>query len=90
MLRLLGTTSGRDTDKVEASGLTPLRSLEVPAPGFAEAELVVECRKLYWDDFEPAQFLDPVIEENYPERDYHRIYYGEILAVRGTGDYRCP
>jgi len=89
-LKLLGTKSGRDMDKVEASGLTPLESLEVPAPGFAEAELVVECRKLYWDDFEPEQFLEPTIIKSYPEHDYHRIYFGEMLAVRGTADYRCP
>jgi flavin reductase (DIM6/NTAB) family NADH-FMN oxidoreductase RutF len=90
ILRLLGTRSGRDIDKVEASGLTPVPSLEVAAPGFAEAELVVECRKIYWDDVDPARFLDAAIDENYPEHDYHRIYFGEILAVRGTDDYRCP
>ena len=87
-LKLLGTRSGRDIDKVEASGLTPLASIAVPAPGFAEAELIVECRKIYWDDVEPDHFLEPAIDENYPQRDYHRIYFGEILAVRGTGDYR--
>jgi flavin reductase (DIM6/NTAB) family NADH-FMN oxidoreductase RutF len=90
VLRLLGTQSGRDIDKVAASGLTPLASLEVPAPGFAEADLVIECRKIYWDDLESSHFLDPTIEENYPDRDYHRIYFGEILAVRGTGDFQCP
>ena len=87
VLKLLGTRSGRDIDKVEASGLEPLPSLEVAAPGFAEAELVVECRKIYWDDFEPAQVLDPAIDKQYPEHDYHRIYFGEIVAVRGTDSY---
>ena len=90
VLRLLGTQSGRDIDKVEASGLTPMASLEVAAPAFAEADLIVECRKIYWDDIDPTRFLDPAIDENYPDRDYHRVYFGEILAVRGTGDYRCP
>ena len=90
VLKLLGTKSGRDIDKVAASGLTPLVSLEVPAPAFAEAELVVECRKMYWDDLEPTQFLDPAIDSHYPDKDYHRIYFGEILAVRGAGSFRCP
>ena len=53
--------------------------------GFAQADLVVECRKLYWHDLDPTHFLDPAIEENYPARDYHRAYFGEILAV--TGDW---
>lgn len=89
VLKIMGTRSGRDMDKVRESGLTPLPSLEVESPGFAEAELVVECRKMYWDDFDPDRFLDPAIDKNYPQKDYHRIYFGEIRAVRGTTDYRA-
>lgn len=87
VLELMGTRSGRDIDKMHDDGLTPLPSLEVAAPGFAEAELIVECRKIYWDDIEPDRFLLPEIDRNYPHRDYHRIYFGEILAVRGTAEY---
>ena len=57
------------------------------APCFAEAELVLECRKIYWQDMEATQFLDDRIEECYPERDYHRIYFGEILAVRAAESF---
>jgi len=81
---ILGTQSGRDTDKIAAAGLTPVAAATVAAPGFAEAELVVECRRMYWQDMNPGNFLDPVIEKNYPQKDYHRIYFGEVLAVRGT------
>lgn len=88
VLQLMGTRSGRDLDKMHAPGLTPLPSLVVAAPGFAEAELIVECRKIYWDDIEPRHFLDAGLEANYPQKDYHRVYYGEIVAVRGTGAYR--
>jgi flavin reductase (DIM6/NTAB) family NADH-FMN oxidoreductase RutF len=88
-VQLLGTKSGRDGDKIAASGLTPIAATRVAAPAFAEAELVVECRKIYWDDFEPRHFLDPAIEKNYPKRDYHRIYFGEILAISGTAAYRA-
>lgn len=88
VLKELGTRSGRDMDKMGGSGLTPIPGLEVAAPGFAEAELIVECRKLYWQDLEPSQFLDPAIEALYPEKDHHRVYFGEIVAVRGTGAYR--
>jgi flavin reductase (DIM6/NTAB) family NADH-FMN oxidoreductase RutF len=82
-LNLLGTQSGRDGDKIAQAGLTPIPSTRVAAPGFAEAEMVLECRKIYWDDMEPGHFLDPAIESNYPQKDYHRIYYGEILAAYG-------
>ncbi len=83
-VQLLGTKSGRDGDKIAASGLTPVASSLVAAPAFAEAELAIECRKIYWQDMEPANFLDAEIGRNYPAGDYHRIYFGEIVAVTGT------
>ena len=61
---------------------------EVGLP-FAEAELVVECRKIYFDDLEPRQFLADWIEPNYPKKDYHRMYFGEILAISGVAKYRA-
>lgn len=87
-LELLGTKSGRDGDKIAEAGLTPIASTRVAAPGFAEAELIVECRKMYWDDMDPTHFLDLDIEKNYPQRDYHRIYYGEIVAIFGERSHR--
>ncbi len=86
-LSLLGTKSGRDGDKIAEAGLTPVASTCVAAPSYAEAELVIECRKIYWQDLLPEHFLDPEIAKNYPEKDYHRIYYGEILAVQGSERY---
>ncbi|MDZ4159574.1 MAG: hypothetical protein U1B80_07275, partial [Anaerolineaceae bacterium] len=52
-LDLLGTRSGRDGNKIAAAGLTPVAATQVAAPVFAEAELTLECRKLYWDDVHP-------------------------------------
>lgn len=86
-LNLLGSLSGRDGDKITASGLTPEASIHIAAPSFKEAELVIECRKIYADDLNPAHFLDDSIHKHYPKRDYHCIYYGEILAVTGTKKY---
>jgi flavin reductase (DIM6/NTAB) family NADH-FMN oxidoreductase RutF len=83
-LSLMGSKSGRDGDKIAEAGLTPIASTKVAAPGFAEAELIVECRTIYWHDFDPARFIEPAIEKNYPDKDYHRSYLGEILAVHGT------
>ena len=82
-LTLLGSKSGRDGDKIAEAGLTPIAALHIAAPAFEEADLIVECRKIYWDDFEPNQFLDPTIESNYPLKDYHRVYFGEIVSISG-------
>jgi flavin reductase (DIM6/NTAB) family NADH-FMN oxidoreductase RutF len=86
-LNLLGTKSGRDGDKITASGLTVAPSMRVAAPSYAQAELVLECKKIYWDDLDQDHFLHPMIEKKYPNHDYHRIYYGEILAVMGEPQY---
>jgi flavin reductase (DIM6/NTAB) family NADH-FMN oxidoreductase RutF len=80
-MQLLGSKSGRDGDKIAASKLTPLAAHLVAAPLFAEAHLVLECRKIYWQDLDPAHFLDPPIEGNYPHKDYHRAWFGEVLGI---------
>ena len=86
-LQLLGTRSGRSGNKLAESGLTPTPSTKIAAPGYEEAELVMECRKIYWDDMESARFLDPRIQKNYPKKDYHRIYYGELVAITADPAY---
>jgi hypothetical protein len=49
--------------------------------------LIIECKKIYWDDFKPENFLDGSIEENYPQKDYHRFFFGEITEITGTEQY---
>ena len=52
------------------------------APSFAEAELVIECRKIFRQPMTPEAMLDPRAVAAYPTRDYHIIYIGEVVAVR--------
>jgi uncharacterized protein (DUF952 family)/flavin reductase (DIM6/NTAB) family NADH-FMN oxidoreductase RutF len=86
-LDVLGKSSGRDMDKINQSGYIPMASSVVQAPTFTEAELTLECRKIYWDDMNPAHFLDERIWDNYENRDYHRIYFGEVLRIAGIKKY---
>ena len=78
-LKLCGSKSGRDMDKIKAAGLTPVH--ENGTTYFKEARLVLECRKIYLDKIRPEGFLDPSIQKNYLENDYHLIYMGEITRV---------
>ncbi len=39
---------------------------------------MLQCRKLYYQDFTPEHFLDARIDELYPQKDYHRMYVGAI------------
>ena len=78
-LNLCGSRSGRDTDKAKEAGITPVKS---PSGSvyFGEARLVIECKKIYFQDFDPANFVDAGIQGNYPKNDYHRMYVGEIIG----------
>ncbi len=87
-MQLMGSKSGRDEDKIALAGLTPMVSQTVGAPAFEEAELIMECRKIYRDVIKKDSFLDPDLDSNYAQGDYHTIYFGEILKVMGTDSYK--
>ena len=79
-LKLCGTRSGREMDKISACGFT-VSCAECGAPYFEEAKMVLICKKLYWHDIQPERFVDRDIRKHYPQDDYHREYVGEILDV---------
>jgi len=83
-LSYCGSHSGRDTDKIKGAGLTPVK--EGGFVYFDEARLVLACRKLYFQDISPGRFLDEKIDDMYPQKDYHRMYVGEIVKCLRKGD----
>jgi flavin reductase (DIM6/NTAB) family NADH-FMN oxidoreductase RutF len=89
-LDLIGSKSGREGNKIADAGLTPSKAASVKSPIFKEAELVLECRKMYWQDLDPTQFLFPELQRKYPKKDYHRVFYGEVLEVFGKEDFIRP
>lgn len=79
-LSYCGSHSGRDVDKCKETGLIPIE-LENGAMSFEQARLVLNCRKLYYQDIVADNFLSPEIAENYKDGDYHRVYYCEITQA---------
>ncbi|OHD57098.1 MAG: flavin reductase [Spirochaetes bacterium GWF1_51_8] len=79
-LNFCGSFSGRDVDKTRDCKLTALET-DNGTICFAESDLIIECRKIYFHDLVPANFLDDGIEKNYHGSDYHRVYYGEITGI---------
>lgn len=77
-LQFCGAHSGRDVDKASVTGLTPCLTPSGSVT-FRQASIYLECRKLYYDDLRPENFLDNFIGRNYPDRDYHRMFIGEII-----------
>ena len=82
-LTIMGTKSGRDTDKVKESGLTPVVTPN-GSMAYAEAKMVIECKKLYAEPFKEEAFTDKeTFERIYVKGDnsIHTFYVGEILNV---------
>lgn len=78
-LDYFGKVSGRDNDKIKESGL--LLQEEDGIPYFAEAELVILCRKMGQSKFDLAKISEPRIMKWYEKDGVHTIYYGEIIKV---------
>ena len=75
-----GTHSGRDVDKFEEMGMTPVPGMTMECPIVGQACLFYECKIV-------ARFelTDEYMDENIERRfyrcgDYHTLYFGEIKA----------
>ncbi len=79
-LAYLGQVSGRDEPKIENAGLTVVN--DASAPYFAQASLVILCRKLYAQPLQEACFQDSaLLSQCYPQRDLHTMYIGAIERI---------
>lgn len=84
-LRICGTRSGRDTDKVVEAGLTPL---ETPSKlmSFEEARMIIECKKMFVQELDYANLTEPfkskIMEESYTnEPAKHQMFISEITNI---------
>lgn len=79
---ICGSKSGRDTDKVQETGLKPLPTPEGNIT-FKQSRLTLECRKLYSRMLEPESFIDKQpLEKWYSENNgMHKMYIVEIVNV---------
>lgn len=80
-----GTRSGRDTNKMKESKLTPVATPSGET-AYAEAKLVIECRVIEETSVKPDDFLVKAnrdfVEDGYQKSgDYHKIVFGEITRV---------
>ena len=79
-LEFIGTKSGRDIDKVAATGLTP-RFTALGTPYFEEAWLVIECEKIYWNDIDRKNLFAEAQKMYTDPKETHRMYIGGIVNV---------
>ena len=76
---LCGTQSGRDMDKFQAAGLTPIPSYHVKPPSIRECPMNFECR-VYHAMRPPHNVLTPEHRKR-PLQEQHTIYFAEALGI---------
>lgn len=79
-LNFCGSKSGRDTDKVKESGLTPITT-PLGNKAFAEAWLIIECRKMVSQNILHDGINNPELKKNWEGKPMHKMYIGEIINV---------
>jgi flavin reductase (DIM6/NTAB) family NADH-FMN oxidoreductase RutF len=77
-----GNKSGRSHHKFDELGLVPLPSTRIGVPGIAGCKVIYECQVVHSNDILPEKLAAEVQRDFYGSGDFHRVYYGEILAVR--------
>ncbi|MBN2610933.1 MAG: flavin reductase [Bacteroidales bacterium] len=79
ILNICGSKSGRTIDKIKETCLKPLLT-DNGGIGYEQARMVIECRKLYADFLKEDNFVVPdTALKNYPSKDFHKFYIGEIV-----------
>lgn len=75
-----GTKSGRRYDKFKECNLELLPGQRVITPIIKAPGLHFECTIIYKSAMEPEQLNEQYDAALYPERDYHTLYFGKIVA----------
>lgn len=79
--KICGITSGREVDKFKKTGLKWKHGEFVKAPVVEGCPIVYECRVLYKDSVKLQTLPGELVENIYSRRDWHTLYYGEILKI---------
>ena len=87
-LQHCGTASGRDGDKWAHTGLKPVAAQRVRVPVIEQAVVHYECRVVHANEVLPANLAADIRASAYAKGDYHRVYFGEVLAAYAAPDAR--
>lgn len=79
-----GTKSGRDVDKFKMCNLEITGGSKVASPVIKVSGRHYECKIIYKSAMDPAHLNKDYDASLYPQKDYHTLYFGEILACYET------
>ena len=74
-----GSKSGRDYNKFKECNLQILDSQRVVTPIIKVPGLHYECKIIYKSAIDPAYLNKDYETALYPDKDYHTLYFGEIV-----------
>lgn len=80
-----GTKSGRNTDKMSQTKLTPMATPD-GYPAYAEAKIIIECKLIAASTVSKDEFYTEeaktFLQEGYDDaKDWHKLVYGEITNI---------
>jgi flavin reductase (DIM6/NTAB) family NADH-FMN oxidoreductase RutF len=76
-----GTVSGREADKFAQTGLQAVPAQRVRAPVIEQGVVHYECRVVHTNEVIPANLAPEIKASAYRAGDFHRVYFGEVLAA---------
>jgi flavin reductase (DIM6/NTAB) family NADH-FMN oxidoreductase RutF len=82
LVQYCGTVSGRNHDKFQEKSITTIPSSKIKTPIIRECILHYECKIIYKDDLISSELEASIVPGIYPKGDFHRLYFGEILACQ--------
>jgi flavin reductase (DIM6/NTAB) family NADH-FMN oxidoreductase RutF len=83
---IAGSRSGRDTDKFAECDVKAEKAGTVLAPVVSGCPIVYECQVVHSNDVLPAKLADEILTGAYVDGDFHRVYFGKVLAARAEPD----
>ncbi len=78
-INFCGTKSGRNVDKLGECSLSTIKARAINSPILDIPGYHYECRIIYKGAMDP-RFLSKDLGRLYPMKDYHTLYFGEILS----------
>lgn len=87
ILKICGTKSGRDMDKIKETGLTPIEGNSISVPAFKELPMTIECKVIYRQE-QNIELIPSNIKNTFyrpreivadSNQDEHITYIGEII-----------
>ena len=79
-----GSKSGRDVDKFKMCNLETADGRKVLSPTIKVPGIHYECKIVLKSAMNPAHLDKEYDKALYPQKDYHTLYFGEIIACYET------